>query len=291
MAFVDKLLVKGDRVIMNMNEESRGWAGDKYPPNGTLGTFLGRHRIQIYRGRVGVDRYFYEPGIYEADGAAIIEWDNGSTAVDGWSHEMADKEEYNRRFTAYHAIENKPNDYGENVVRIGDLPETKFWEGDIVKREFHDSSELNRMRISSIQWHWDKDDRGWCYNVEWVNEDNTYARRGSMYLHDYELELIERGNVWREAHNQPLYFNNFEEEVTFERLVGRYEEVRNPKSKLYSWTKDEVLIAIKDGIVDGFSMPEGLFGGERKIQTLRLKNRELGEKLRESTLKGFGIEA
>lgn len=288
MAFVDRLMIKGDRVIMNMDMESRGHLGDKYPPDGTLGTFQGCSRILRYRGRTGSDRYFYEPGIYEVDGVAIIEWDNGSTAVDGWSHHMEDTNEYNRRFKAYHETKHTAGS-DENAVRLGDLPETKFWEGDIVKAIIPFSHELNRLRVSSIQWHWDKDARGWCYHVEWVNEDNSYARMGSTYLHDVELELIERGNVWREAHGEELNFNDFSEKVSFEKLMGRYKEVRNPASNLYSWSKDEVLKAIKDGIVDGFSMPNGLFGGDPKIQAVRLTNREIGEQLRKETINGFGL--
>lgn len=295
MAFVDRLMVPGDRVIMKMDKESRSYRGDEYPPDGTLGTFLGCKRVTRYRGRVGNDAHFYEPGIYECDGVAIIKWDNGSDKVDGWSHEMLDKVEYKRRFEAWHAIENKPHDFGEHVVRVGDLPETRFWEGDIVALTDATGHTLNRLRVDSIEFHWGRNENGFAYGVSWVDENNVYAKRGSTNCRSSDLKLIERGNVWKEEHGGTLVFADLLQEANYAQWRGRTEGVRNPANGLYKWTKDEVLAAIQDGIVDAFNLSSGIIASllqdNARINAIRFKDRDLGERVRQETMLGFGMSA
>lgn len=289
-AFVDKLLVPGDRVVMNMSAESREYVGDKYPPDGTQGTFLGRTRSKVYRGRTGLDAYFYKPGIYEMDGCAIIQWDNGSTEVDGWSHEMLDKVEYNRRFNEWHAIQDKPHNYGENEVKVGELPETAFWEEDKVAFvDGHDfsSKSVNRLRVQRIDY---ARAEGPCYWLEWVNENNSPIGV-STYGYGEDIRLLERGNVWKEVHGEELVFRDLQEELGFEKLMGRFKEVRNPTSNLFVWSLEEVLAAVRDDVADCFSMPKSMFSAERRISATRFDNREKGEKARAETLKEFAVKA
>lgn len=289
MAFVDSLLKVGDRVIMNMSEDSRGWLGTEYPPNGTLGTFKGRTRYQTYRERYGSSMMFHVPGIYELDGAAIIEWDNGSTAVDGWSHEMLDKAEYNRRFEEYHADPNKwQPDFRCNAIRVGDLPELKFMETDIVRVQ----GITDYFIIDGIQYHWYKpeDDRGWCYNASWVNENGWPMNRGHTYLHDSELELVKRGNVWRELNNEPLEFRDIKHEAVYEKNRGRCIQIRNPANNLYKWELDEALQAIRQGYASCLIMGNGLFNGKELITVWKYDKLDLHERLRKETMEGFPLE-
>lgn len=293
MAFVDRLMVPGDRVIMKMDKESRSYRGDEYPPDGTLGTFLGCKRVTIYRSRVGNDAHFYEPGIYECDGVAIIKWDNGSDKVDGWSHEMLDKTEYKRRFEAWHAIKDKPHDFGEHVVRVGDLPETRFWEGDIVALRDPRGHVLNRLSVDSIEFNWGRNKDGFAYRVNWVDENNVYAKFGSTHCRSSELKLIERGNVWKEEHGGTLVFANLQQEAGYAKWRGRTEDIRNPANGLYRWSKDEVLAAIQDGIVDAFNLSSDMFSvfQNDRVNAIRFKNRDLGERVRQETMLGFGMSA
>lgn len=289
MSFVDRLLVPGDRVVCKMDPEARGY-GQKGPPDGTLGTFKGHTRFRQNRSRYGLDRYFYEPGIYEADGVAIIEWDDGSSDVSGWAHEMADKDEYERRFAAYHAVKDKPHNYGENIVRVGDLPETKFYELDIVRTKFPDTERTGlRTRVAAVQWGWEKHPNqvGNVYQIDWVDENGEYAGMGHTYMNDGDLELVERGNLWKEFHGEPLVFKSLKEEIAFARGTGRYKEIRNPASNLYSWTGREAIEAVRSGIADGFTMSGSFFGLSPRPSLYKFENRDLGERVRQTTIAGF----
>jgi len=58
---------------------------------------------------------------------------------------------------------------------------------------------------------------------------------------------------------------------------------------LYTWTLKEMLIAIRDGKVDGFTADRGIFGMSTDIHhwAYRFNDRELGERVRQATLEGF----
>ena len=60
---------------------------------------------------------------------------------------------------------------------------------------------------------------------------------------------------------------------------------------LYSWTKEEVLEAIKNGTVHGFSVSSGFFGSGQIFNAQRFKDEELGKRVAKATLEGFGIAA
>jgi hypothetical protein len=289
MSFVDRLLVPGDRVVCKMDRESRSW-GHKGPPNGTLGTFKGATRFLRERSRYGNDRYFYEPGIYEANGVAMIDWDDGSSDVSGWAHELADKAEYKRRLDAYHAIKDKPFGYGENVIKVGELPETKFYELDIVRilNGFEDMTDRGYgARIAAVEWGWKKEDGLSVYRVEWIDKNGEYARAGHTYMNDSQLELVERGNVWKEFHGEPLIFKDLREEIAFAQGMGRYKEVRNPASNLFSWTGREAIEAVRDGIADGFSLAGAFLGVPPRPSLHKFEDRDLGERVRQATIAGF----
>ena len=291
MSYVDVILQTGDRVIHNMDKEARSW-GRKGPADGTLGTVLGFTKCKTHKARWGLDRYFYSPGVYYQDGVPLILWDDGSSEVSGWDHDLADTVELERRFAAWRK-QNHNHGANHRLLRIEDLPETQFFELDIVQLKpgtqaassFQDSPK--RLRVSSILWHIKPDERGQAYDVEWIDDDGNYARCGSTWLHDNELELLERGNVWREYVNEPLKFADIREELAFAHGTGKVHEQRNPANQLYSWSADEVLAAIRAGTVDSMNLTPGLFGGKTRPTAYRCEDRDLGERVRAYTIEGF----
>ncbi len=296
----------GDRVVVKMDPEARAW-GRKGPPDGTQGTIIGKTRVTRYEGRFGNSRHFYEPGVYERDGSFIVLFDSaeditglslddviGKNTLTGLDYDIqfVDSAIAAQRLAEYHAFS---DDYitrqrhFENIVRIGDLPDTAFWEGDIVlvtREGFSDYPELH-TQIEHVEWYWE----GRPYQIQWIDaKTGKYAGRGHTYANEADLCLIERGNVWREAHGEPLIFRNIIEEAAYANGTGRTEEVRNPATELYAWTKDEALVAIKHGIADGFSLSTGFFGSGPSIHVNRFTDRNLGERVRAETLNGFGVE-
>ena len=103
-----------------------------------------------------------------------------------------------------------------------------------------------------------------------------------------DVVLIERGPVWKFYNNQPITFENIEKEANFFEMLGHTEEVRNPASGLFSWNKEEVLNAIRGGLVHGFSISSGFFGRSGpSISAMRFRNEELGKRVAQATLEGF----
>ncbi len=300
---LESILRAGDRVRMKMDSEARSY-GRKGVTDGTLGTVTGRKRVEgIIENRYPL--YSREPGIYARDTVILVTWDKYPKGVDptdqeyncvsAISLEPADTfyKEYQARYAKEWAVrlpngELNPNfdtikerDRLDNLERIGDLPETKFWELDIV------SWKGKRYRIHSISYNGWGPEKRHCYSMEEVDENNVYKRNGSLTVEPRELILIERGNVWREGHGEPLVFHSLEEEIRFAINMGRANEVRNPKNDLYSWSLEEVLQAIRDDIVDGFTGSTGLFSDQKRLSARRFEDRNLGERIRQKTLDGF----
>jgi hypothetical protein len=114
---------------------------------------------------------------------------------------------------------------------------------------------------------------------------------GTTWVNESDMTLIRRGNVWKHFNGEKLVFADLREEADFFSLLGHTEEVRNPACNLYKWEKDEVLKAVRDGIVDGFTMGGGIFGqGFARINAVRFRDRELGERVRQETIRGFADE-
>jgi len=300
---LNHILRAGDRVRMRMSSDSRGF-GVKGVEDGTLGTVTGRYRAH----GIIVARYpkssFREPGVYSIDGTIMVKWDEYPNPLDAISDdfnrvpavwlEPADsfRKEYKERYATEWPVRLANGEYDpdfnilkegdklDNIERTGDLPETPFWELDIV---FYQGK---RYRIHHIDYNQWGPERRHCYSMEEVDENNVYMRSGMTTVEPDDLTLVERGNVWKEAHGEPLSFHSLEEQTSFEINMGRSDEVRNPLTNLYHWTKEDVLQALRDGIVDGFHVGDTF---DKRITARKYHNKEFGDKLRHATLVGFDL--
>ncbi|HET8575344.1 MAG TPA: hypothetical protein VFM02_04235 [Candidatus Paceibacterota bacterium] len=281
---LSELLQIGDEVVFKVHPEMRAWT-DTYKdvPDGAKGVVCGFYDAVIYEPRVPV--LVHPPGVYHRKGAVSVWLTDGRIIPGGYSIEMADKNEEKRRDAA---LRDADGVLRTPQVRLGDLPATKFWEQDKVRVRFPNKWGEEVMVVDRIDYHHMHEGRDGSpypfYGVRFLSGGGPSAAESWM-------ELIERGNVWRYYHDQPLLFADLTEEASFFQLVGQTEEVRNPKNNLYSWTKDEVLDAIKNGIVHGFSVSSGFFGSGPRINARRFKDEVLGERVARATLEGFGITA
>jgi len=281
---LSELLRIGDEVIFKVDHETRRWTSTyKDVPDGTKGIVCGFYDAVIYESRVPV--LIHKPGIYHRRGAVSVLLPDGRIVPGGYSIEMVDNEEKNRRDAAMrdeHGILRTPQ------IRLGDLPPTPFWEHDKVRVHFpyagHGVQEMIIRRIDYYHMHEHRQD-----GSPWPFYEVDYMRGGSTAVEESWVELIERGNVWKYYNNQSLTFADLKEEGDFFSLVGETEEVRNPANGLYGWTKEEVLEAIKNGEVHGFSVSGGFFGSGPHISARRFKNEELGQRVAKATLEGFGL--
>ncbi|OGH58601.1 MAG: hypothetical protein A2725_02780 [Candidatus Magasanikbacteria bacterium RIFCSPHIGHO2_01_FULL_33_34] len=280
-----ELLQIGDEVVFKVDPERRAWT-DIYNdvPDGTKGIVCGFYDAVIYESRVRV--LVHQPGVYHRKGAVSVWLSDGRIVPGDWSIEMVDKDQEKRRDAALRGADGILR---TPQVRLGDLPETKVWEQDKVRVRFpHDGSE-HEMTIGRIDYHHMHQRRN--DGSSWPFYDVRFMEGGSTSAEESWIELIERGNVWKYYNNQPLVFTDLKEEASFFHLVGQTEEVRNPKNNLYSWTEEEVLEAIMNGTVHGFSVDSGFFGSGPYINAQRFKDEELGKRVAKVTLEGFGITA
>jgi len=261
----------GDRVVMQMDNEARVW-GRRGVADGTEGTILSKTRILSYRERIGY--LCREQGVYEQDGVAVVSWDNGVTEnSDGYSICLIDKQEDDRRYQEEYASLLKEDNYNDlqnklvNRSYVGPLPDTKFWEGDEVWVQQQTAKERLTYTwvIQSIQYYMEQMHR------------------------DIDMHLVKRGVIYNHYRHLPVTFYSLEEEIKFDFMLDRVREVRNPSTQNFSWTKDDILAAVKAGVADGFNVAQGFFGAPPSIRAQRFENRDLGERVRAKTLAGFNI--
>jgi len=273
----------GDSVTVNIPKDNLEW-GFGRDIHGKSGKVVGFNLD--YRGYGDGNRQI---GVYESETYPKVE-------IDGVVHDIS----------SWHLdwVEIPENREKEEAKRISDLPETEFLPGDKVmdvSHKYDDKGDYFKgkvLTVTRINYH---DIGKFCY-------DNVtplpficakYGDSGCLgTFRDYELKLIERGNIWKFHHKQPLSFASIEEEAIFEDTMRRTTEIKNPRNDLYSWDNSfvdgkpfpqEALQALKDGIGHAMKMHNGFFGMGPSISVYRFENEELGEKVRQKTLHEFGM--
>ena len=289
---IGECLRVGDRVSITIDRENREW-GYNPCPDGTEATVLGFTEITWGR----VNNCGHRPGIYHNTSWVRLQMPDGKQHVELDSRlKLLDSEEEKRRHEAWRK-ENKSRDGVSDHLFIRDLPDTPFWEHDLVcVKGSHDPDE-QRMRVTEVKVKWARDTDHYCCEIL---RDGRPA--GSMYFEESRLELVERGNVWKMAHGQKPTFLNLKEEADLAESMGLTREVRNPADGLYHWSLPEAVEAVRKGIGHSISVGGPLLGGmfgpdplpaadsdtrSTRIQVKRFKDEELGERVRAATIEGF----
>ena len=281
---LSEVLRIGDEVILKVDSERRIWT-DTYKDvlDGTKGVVCGFFDAVIYVPRVPV--LSEKPGVYHQKGSVSIWLPDGRIVPGDWSVEMVDRDEERRRSAA---IRDKNGLIRTTQVRLGDLPPTKFWEKDKVYVHFPNdeyAGTIGRIDYNFMHKHRDN-------GSPWPFYDINLTQGGTMSAEESWIELVERGNVWKYYHDEPLTFTDLKEEADFFQLIGQTEDVCNPKNNLYSWTKEEALEAIRNGLAHGFTAGSSFFtgfGGRPHLNAKRFKNEELGKRVAQATLEGHGL--
>lgn len=301
MSYFSPIAEVGERVKMLESADAREWRW--MPPTDTEGTITGRHRYKQWSTRYGIDLYSRDPGIYEMDGVPTVKWDGIDKDYDNpYDFVAIDKKAYDERYQRLYLgplrsvdfdfragrkwarhrydVEDKLN----NTVRLGDLPDSKFWETDKV------NSNYGFGTVDEVMYSWCidpstmqfKDERGMCYRV-------SLDRGGTMYLHDNGdgLEILSRGPLFKLKQGETPTFGDLKEAIAFEFGLNKAEEIWNPISENYVWTPEQALDAIKKGTVDGMKMSNGFFGASSSLHVYKLDNQELGEQVRRVTIEGW----
>ncbi len=163
--------------------------------------------------------------------------------------QVLDMEEYNRRMERARLEYRYPGQM--HGAFVSDLPDTKFWEGDIIRMEKRYNApkpDPKKVKDDSIPGipnaymvcHLDYRDiaEGTAGITESLDNSpkfgigDRFLRHWEGRFYDFQLELVERGNFWRRAHGEPLVFKDLEEESFFAWLCGKTESVPVPPRPL-----------------------------------------------------------
>jgi hypothetical protein len=293
---IDELLELGDNISVTIGNESREWG---YNPclDGTKATVLGFSEITY--GRIG--SCGLKPGVYVNRSWPRIRLESGHEYTE-WTGrlELCDQNEYGRRLAEFRKRQAENLDDFRTDEFLRDLPETPFWEGDFVRvnRRLAVSVVYDNMppkqdpeTFQVIGIDYGKLDSKTVAGLKYPAYNISDKIGGGWHtsVSEDEMELAERGPIWKYYHNEPIRFSGLAEEAAFFGLIGETKEVRNPACGLYRWTKEEVLDAIKAGLVHGFSLNRGFFGGAVSIRAIRFENEELGKRVAKATLEGFNM--
>jgi len=281
----------GDEVVITIPKDSREW-GYNPCPDGTVAVVRGFATIPYGR----LSNFGHKPGIYVNREWVTVEFSDGRTHSE-WVGRMdlVDKAEYQKRVAAFRKLQkSNPNYWRDSKDFIEELPETPFWEGDVVEVTNPKLIQMTKgypsIVVVSIEYSQlnDKTNNGskWpAYRISDKLMAGWYT-----YASEDDLKLLERGDIWKYYHKQPISFENIQKEAEFFSMLGHTDEVRNPANELYSWTKDQVLEAIQNGLVHGFAMASGFFGTSPRVTAIRFRDEELGKRVASATLEGFALK-
>ncbi len=239
----------------------------------------------------------FEPGVWRNRVEVRLRTADGEELTElGLSLLLADQAEFDRRMRER---EQHWNDsaWRKNRDFLRPLPETKFWEGDMVRRKISPDAR------SAAHWRNNPYVARVVSYIEYPGVASAYAPKratagyrlaGPAVLRspfdivpEEELVLAERGNAWRYCHNQPLRFGDLKEAARFYFRIGQAETVPHPETGLHSWTKDDAHRAVWRGAIHGY-----IGGRGSSYRALRFRDENLGEQVRRATMQdsGFLIE-
>lgn len=277
----------GDRVVMTMDKEAREW-GRPGVPTGTAGTVIGFTRYDSYVSRIGSPGK--RPGRYSCNGSGVIAWDNGEFGQPSASDLRW--ETSHARLAIQRAADQVWNAAFDTDQFVEPLPELEFWEHDIVRdktgRIRMSLREDTLLRISHINYNNVNAKRDDGSPMPIYNVESSQGLSGTTSVNTDDLELVERGNVWKWFNDKSkIVWTSLREEANFSKLLGLTVEVPNPVTGWYTWSVEEVLPSLEAGLIDATSVCPGFFGSGSILRCHRFSDRELGERVRAECIQGF----
>jgi hypothetical protein len=272
-----KFLRVGDVVIYAPESDSHRYQQAPVNP-GDKGKMVGWYSYQTSFGRnqsMSYEKDMDGPGIYQGNGAAVIRWDNGITErVNCHEIKFEDPDLKKKRF-------NDPeNEIIEKPLKISELPVTAFWEGDVVSVvQKHGTYTVTVRSVDHLS----------VFNR--IKDHNEYSGQHSegwtTYFTEEQATLISRGNYWWWWHDKSkLSFKVIQEEASFFRSLGKFEQLISPKSGNYQWEIQEAIDAIIAGEADCVSSSGSFFGSSPFPIVFKVRdNPDLARRLREEVIK------
>ncbi len=312
---MEDLLRVGDDVVINVPDET--WR-EGYRPlgkqKGTSARIAGFGEVTV--GRVDINDDM-RPGVYVNRAWPYVVIGEGlPLEISSYWLELKDQKEYERRVAEWQDEYKAKAAAGLPVLvfaeeeYLRELPKTPFWEGDWVRvyrpcptvcvvygdvdpdffkamengKKLTEMSPPERLMVERICWDTAVDGHPTGYLVS-----TSFWAGWCAHVNETDMRLIERGDVWRYYHGQPLNFGSVAERARFFRLLGHFTNIRNPNTGFFAWQEGEADEAIRAAIADGLAA-EGSYNiaplGEPHAHPIRFRDRVLGELVRQATLAG-----
>ncbi len=183
-------------------------------------------------------------------------------------------------------------DVGRIFIRIADLPETPFWEGDVVRSIIGTEDYLQKRHIIVGIDYADEIQFSRYQTVEIGGKNQHSTSNGSR-----SIEMVNRGNLWKMEHGEPMEFASIEKEAEFYKSLRMSHKLSYWVSEMGSGSSrmsepnssDEYEFAqaikkLKDCTADRIIMKD-----KSKVTFVLIKyeNQEFGDRMRAHTLAKF----
>lgn len=178
--------------------------------DGTVATVekFGRKYIHRY-GRSSIDP---EPGVYEDRVYTWVKLESGKViqVPNGVTYMMVDNDTFLKRKSEIESSDIKRVVQG---ARLGDLPDTPFWETDIV------TFQNTYVVVEAVNYDTERNGKI-SYRLK-IPTGGVYP-----YVAEDYLKLVNRGNLWKMVHNELIDFKSLADMADFYLQLGEYSEVR-----------------------------------------------------------------
>jgi hypothetical protein len=280
----------GDKVIIEIPQENREW-GYNPAPDGTVVEVVSFGEIEYGY----TSNYGHEPGVYTNHSWTDVRLPNGQVIVIGSfnlepcpdSSIGLDQKEYDRRLDSLREDCKRTGEWLSKKERLRDLPETFLWVGDCVQDL--DRTDYDKLYVVGINYNYIGRKRNDGSDMPLYDISNKWPA-GWFYAADQErLTLLQRGNVYKYYHKEPVSFSDIEAEARFYSAIGRTRQIRCPVTNTYQWeSKEQVLDAIQAGQAHALALDGGMFGGSLFNTAYFYLDEEVGKRVAKHTLKEFG---
>ena len=177
-------------------------------------------------------------------------------------------------------------------VRLCNLPDTPFWVGDIVKKDVGRQMSVRDGVIATVNYNYTTINYRVTTSLDTPSQTELWEEAG--------LTLVERGNIWKLEHDEPLTFTGeteearLLEEAKFYKSLGMSQKVRHFSHHVGDEPEAGDLWELRAGIQKLQSgEADQLIVKNKKTQAvilIKYDNEEFGNRMRAAELKRLGFE-
>lgn len=247
------------------------------------------------------------PGFYEDRRYPLVSFGRELFNIHASQLKVVDQSTYNKRVSSL--LEIYPADTsGPKEKYVASLPDLNIWEGDVVRIR-NGAKQPTRASAGYVLGHKNAFLISWLHfpvvlskqSVRVESKDappifslaNQFNQDNEDGWHENELELISRGNIWRQAHGEGFHPNISPEEKASFLCQSNQVEFIDPPEKGHVWSKlFNAMLQVENGLGHGIMRFEDGIGWDSTVwfRVVRFADEGLGNLIKNMTLsEGFLI--